>query len=155
MKVKDVMNPNVVFCKPDDTVREAAKILKENSVSGAPVLESKELVGIVSEADLLRLLILPEKGELWLPSPFEVIEVPIRELLGWEETKKMLSDVGSTKVEEIMTKEVYTISSEASVEEASEHMIRHKINRLPVIDEDNHVVGIVTRGDIIEGLAKL
>ena len=155
MKVKDVMNPNVVFCKPDDTVREAAKILKENSVSGAPVLEDEELVGIVSEADLLRLLILPEKGELWLPSPFEVIEVPIRELLGWEETKKMLSDVGSTKVEEIMTREVYTISFEASVEEASEHMIRHKINRLPVIDEDNHVVGIVTRGDIIEGLAKL
>ena len=73
MKVKDVMNPNVVFCKPDDTVREAAKILKENSVSGAPVLEDEELVGIVSEADLLKLLILPEKGELWLPSPFEVI----------------------------------------------------------------------------------
>jgi CBS domain-containing protein len=40
MKVKDVMNPNVVFCKPGDTVREAAKILKENNISGAPVLES-------------------------------------------------------------------------------------------------------------------
>ncbi len=155
MKVKDVMNPNVVFCKPDDTVREAAKILKEKSISGIPVLEGEKLVGILSEADLLRLLILPERGELWLPSPFEVIEVPIRELLGWEETKEMLSDVGSTKVEEIMTKEVHTISSEASVEEASEHMIRHKINRLPVTDEDNRVVGIVTRGDIIEGLAKL
>jgi len=154
MKVKDVMNSNVVFCKPDDTVREAARILKENNVSGAPVLEGEELVGIISEADLLKLLILPEKGELWLPSPFEVIEVPIRELLGWEETKKMLSDVGSTKIEEIMTREVHTISSEASIEEASEHMIRHRINRLPVT-EDNRVVGIITRGDIIEGLAKL
>jgi CBS domain-containing protein len=66
----------------------------------------------------------------------------------------MLSDVGSTKIEEIMTKDVYTISSEASVEEASEHMVRHRINRLPVM-ENNRVVGIVTRGDIIEGLAKL
>ena len=46
MKVKDVMNPNVVFCKPGDTVREAAKILKENNISGAPVLEGDELVGI-------------------------------------------------------------------------------------------------------------
>ena len=154
MKVKDVMNPNVVFCKPDDTVREAARVLKENNISGAPVLDGEELVGIISEADLLKLLILPEKGELWLPSPFEVIEVPIRELLGWEETKKMLSDVGSTKIEEIMIKDVHTISSEASVEEASEHMIRHRINRLPVI-ENGYVVGIVTRGDIIEGLAKL
>lgn len=154
MKVKDVMNPKVVFCKPDDTVREAAKILKENNIGGVPVLKGDELVGIISEGDLLKLLIIPEKGELWLPSPFEVIEVPIRELLGWEDTKKMLSDVGSTKIEEIMTKDVHTISSEASVEEASEHMVRHRINRLPVT-EDNHLVGIVTRGDIIDGLAKL
>jgi CBS domain-containing protein len=154
MKVKDVMNSNVVFCKPDDTVREAARVLKENNVSGAPILEGEELVGIISEADLLKLLILPERGELWLPSPFEVIEVPIRELLGWEETKKMLSDVGSIKIEEIMTKDVHTISSEASIEEASEHMIRHRINRLPVTADDR-VVGIITRGDIIEGLAKL
>lgn len=154
MKVKDVMNPKVVFCKPDDTVREAAKILKENNISGVPVLKGDELVGIISEGDLLKLLIIPEKGELWLPSPFEVIEVPIRELLGWEDTKKMLSDVGSTKIEEIMTKDVHTISSEASVEEASEHMVRYRINRLPVT-EDNHLVGIVTRGDIIDGLAKL
>lgn len=154
MKVKDVMNPNVVFCKPDDTVREVAKILKENNISGVPVIEDEELVGVVSEGDLLKLLIIPEKGELLLPSPFEVIEVPIREYLGWEETKKILSDVGSIKVEEIMTKEVHTIPSEASVEEASEHMVRHRINRLPVI-EDDRVVGIVTRGDIIEGLAKL
>jgi CBS domain-containing protein len=154
MKVKDVMNPNVVFCKPDDTVREVAKILRENNISGIPVLEGEELLGVVSEGDLLKLLIIPEKGELWLPSPFEVIEVPIREYLGWEETKKILSDVGSIKVEEIMTKDVYTISSEASVEEASEHMVRHRINRLPVLENDR-VVGIVTRGDIIEGLAKL
>jgi len=154
MKVKDVMNPNVVFCKPDDTIREAAKVLKVNNISGAPVLEGRKLVGIVSEADLLKLLVMPEKGNLWLPSPFEVIEVLIRELLSWEDTKKMLSDVGSTKVEEMMTKDVRTISSEASVEEASELMIRHRINRLPVM-ENNHVVGIVTRGDIIEGLAKL
>ena len=131
MKVKDVMNPNVVFCKPDNTVREAAKILKENNISGAPILEGGELVGIISEADLLKLLIVPEKGDLWLPSPFEVIEIPIRELIGWEETKRMLSDVGSTKIEEIMTKDVHTISSEASVE------------------------GMITRGDIIKGLAKL
>lgn len=154
MIVKDVMNPDVVFCKPDDTVREAAKILKENNISGAPVLEDGQLVGIVSEADLLELLVIPEKGDLWLPSPFEVIEVPLRELFSWEETKKMLSDVGSTKVEEMMTKNVHTIDSEASVEEASELMVRRRINRLPVMENDR-VVGIVTRGDIIKGLAKL
>lgn len=154
MKVKDIMNPDVVFCRPDNTVREAAKILKDNNISGAPVLEDGRLVGVVSEADLLELLVIPEKGNLWLPSPFEVIEVPIRELLSWEETKKMLSDVGSTKIEEMMKKDVHTISSEASIEEASELMVRRRINRLPVTENDR-VVGIITRGDIIKGLAKL
>lgn len=154
MKVKDIMNPDVVFCKPEDSVRDTAKILKEHNVSGAPVIEDGKLVGIVSEADLLKLLVLPEHGGLWLPSPFEVIEVPIRELLSWEETKSMLSDVGSKQVGEMMKKEVYTISPEASVEEASELMIRHRINRLPVVEE-GRVVGIVTRGDIIQGIAKI
>ena len=154
MKVKDVMNPDVVFCKPEDSVRDTAKILKENNISGAPVLEDGKLVGIVSEADLLKLLVLPEHGGLWLPSPFEVIEVPIRELLSWEETKNMLSDVGTKQIGDMMKKEVYTISPDASVEEASELMIRHRINRLPVVEE-GRVVGIVTRGDIIQGLAKI
>jgi len=154
MKVKDIMNSDVVFCKPEDSVRDTAKILKENNISGAPVLEDGKLVGIVSEADLLKLLVLPEHGGLWLPSPFEVIEVPIRELLSWEETKKMLSDVGTKQIGEMMRKDVYTISPEASVEEASELMIRHRINRLPVVEE-GRVVGIVTRGDIIQGLAKI
>lgn len=154
MKVKDVMNPDVVFCKPEDSVRDTAKILKENNISGAPVLEDGKLVGIVSEADLLKLLVFPEHGGLWLPSPFEVIEVPIRELLSWEETKNMLSDVGTKQIGDMMKKEVYTISPDSSVEEASELMIRHRINRLPVVEE-GRVVGIVTRGDIIQGLAKI
>ncbi|MDD4498655.1 MAG: CBS domain-containing protein, partial [Methanosarcinaceae archaeon] len=101
-----------------------------------------------------KFLVLPEHGGLWLPSPFEVIEVPIRELLSWEDTKKVLSDVGAKTVREIMKTDVYTVSPEASVEDASELMVRHRINRLPVVEEER-VVGIVTRGDIIQGLAKL
>lgn len=154
MQVKDIMNMDVVFCGPEDTVRETAKLLKEKNISGAPVLEDEKLVGVVSEADLLKFLVLPEHGELWLPSPFEVIEIPIRELLSWEDTKKVLSDVGSKKIREIMEADVYTISPETSVEDASELMVRHRINRLPVIEEEK-VIGIVTRGDIIQGLAKL
>ncbi|MDD2439537.1 MAG: CBS domain-containing protein [Methanosarcinaceae archaeon] len=154
MKVKEIMNTAVVFCGPGDTVRETAKLLKEKNISGAPVLEKGRLVGIISEGDLLKFLILPEQGGLWLPSPFEVIEVPIRELLSWEDTKKVFSDVGAKPVREIMKTEVYTVSPEASIEEASELMVRQRINRLPVM-ENEKVVGIITRGDIIQGLAKL
>ncbi|WP_094228873.1 CBS domain-containing protein [Methanolobus psychrotolerans] len=155
MKVKDVMNPEVVTCAPADTIRAVAQLLKQNSISGLPVVDEGEVVGIVSEGDILKLLKVPEHTGLWLPSPFEVIEVPIRELLNWEETKNMLEDVGSKSITEIMKKHVYTVSPEDSIQEASAVITRHKINRLPVVDEDGQLVGIVTRGDIIDGLGQL
>ncbi len=155
MKVKDVMNPDVVTCAPDDAIRDVAQLLKQESISGLPVADEGKVVGIVSEGDILKLLEVPEHGGLWLPSPFEVIEVPIRELLNWEETKNMLDDVGSKPIEDIMTKHVYTVSPEDSIQEASTIITKHKINRLPVVDEDEQLVGIVTRGDIIDGLGQL
>lgn len=155
MKVKDVMNPDVVTCAPDDAIRDVAQLLKQESISGLPVTDEGKVVGIVSEGDILKLLEVPEHGGLWLPSPFEVIEVPIRELLNWEETKNMLDDVGSKPIEDIMTKHVYTVSPEDSIQEASTIITKHKINRLPVVDEDEQLVGIVTRGDIIDGLGQL
>ncbi|TGC08447.1 CBS domain-containing protein [Methanolobus halotolerans] len=154
MKVKDVMNPDVVVCSPNDTIGDVARLLKQNDISGLPVVDDGKVVGVVSEGDLLRLLEVPEHGGLWLPSPFEVIEVPIRELINWEDTKRMLDDVGSQPVEDIMRTNVYTISPEDSIEKASAIITKHKINRLPVI-EGGLLVGIVTRGDIIRGLGKL
>ena len=154
MNVKDVMNSNVVSCKPDDEISSAAQLLKEHNISGLPVVDEGKVVGIVTEADLLKLLEVPEHGGLWLPSPFEVIEIPIRELINWEDTKHMLTDIGSKPVKEIMESEVYTISADSSIEDASSMMIKHKVNRLPVMDNGT-IVGIITRGDIIRGLAEI
>jgi FOG: CBS domain len=155
MDVKDVMNPNVVTCSLDTPIREVAQLMKQESVSGIPVVDEGKVVGIVSEGDILKLLTVPEHGGLWLPSPFEVIEVPIRELLNWEETKNMLEDIGSKPIREIMTKSVYAIGPDASIEDAAAVITKHKINRLPVVYEDGTLVGIITRGDIIYGLGQL
>ncbi|WP_406660822.1 CBS domain-containing protein [Methanolobus sp. ZRKC3] len=154
MKVQDVMNPDVIACSPDDSIRDVAQLLKEKDISGLPILEDGNLVGIVSEGDLLRLLDVPEHKGLWLPSPFEVIEVPIRELISWEDSKHMLEDLGSKPISEIMKKNVYTVSPSDSIQDASAIITKHKINRLPVI-EDEKIVGIITRGDIIRGLGKV
>ena len=152
MNVKDVMNSDVVSCKPDDEISSAAQLLKEHDISGLPVVEEGKVVGIVTEADVLKLLEVPEHGGLWLPSPFEVFEIPIRELINWEDTKHMLIDIGSKPISDIMESEVYTISADSSIEDASSIMVKHKINRLPVVDNGT-IVGIITRGDIIRGLA--
>ncbi|NPE28935.1 CBS domain-containing protein [Methanococcoides sp. SA1] len=152
MKVKDIMSSNVIVCSPQDTISSTAQLLKKENISGVPVVDEGKVVGIVSEVDLLKLLNIPEHGGLWLPSPFEIIEIPIRELISWEDSKKMLSDVGSKPVSDIMEKDVFTLGPESSVEDASISMARHKINRLPVVD-NGELVGLITRGDIIRGLA--
>ncbi|NYT19117.1 MAG: CBS domain-containing protein [Methanosarcinales archaeon] len=152
MKVKDIMSSSVIVCSPEDPISSVAQLLKKENISGVPVVSGGSVVGIVSEGDLLKLLEIPEHGGLWLPSPFEVIEIPIRELISWEDTKKMLSDVGSRPVSDIMEKDIFTVGLESSVEDASRLMTKHKINRLPVVDDDE-LVGIITRGDIIRGLA--
>ncbi|MGB3906947.1 MAG: CBS domain-containing protein [Methanomethylovorans sp.] len=153
MQVKDIMNTDVIVCDPRTTISEASQLLKKHNISGLPVVENGKVVGIVSEGDLLKLLEVPEPGGLWLPSPFEVIEIPIRELLNWEETKHMLDDIGSKPVREIMQKNVHVISPENSIQDAAKLITKYKVNRLPVI-EDGVLVGIITRGDIIHGLGR-
>ena len=153
MKIESIMNKNVIFCKSDDKISSIANKLKMHNISGMPVIEENEVVGIISEADLLRLLKIPEREDLLLPSPFEIIELPIRELVSLESVKKMLTNIGSKPVKSIMETNISVISKDSSIEDASKLMIENKINRLPVVD-GKKLIGIVTRGDIIQGLAK-
>jgi len=153
LKVKDVMNTEVITCTPDETVKNAAQVLKKHRISGLPVVKNNELAGIVTETDILKLLKTHSAGgDLWLPSPFEVIEVPLREFIGWEELKHSLESIENKPVEKIMTTRVYTVLPGDSIETASEKMVKHRINRLPVVEKEK-LVGIVARGDIIKSLA--
>jgi CBS domain-containing protein len=142
MKVVDVMNPTVISVTPDTTVRECIKLLRENKISGVPVVAGRNIVGIITENDVLSLLEIPEHTGYWLPSPLEIIEVPVSE------------DVGEWTVDRVMKKPVHTIEGDADIETATEHMIRHKINRLPVVDATGQLIGIVTRHDIMRGIAE-
>ncbi|HPT37955.1 MAG TPA: CBS domain-containing protein [Methanothrix sp.] len=152
MKVRDVMNVKPVTVQAEAPVSEAAKLLRKNKISGMPVLDGEKLVGVVSESDLLRLLSVEEdEGSLWLPSPFEIFEVPFRDLVKWEKMHVALDEIPNKKVMHVMSRNLHEVSPDDSIEEAAGIMTRHRINRLPVV-EDGRLVGIVTRGDIISGL---
>jgi CBS domain-containing protein len=153
MKIEDVMNKDVITCAPDDSLSHLANLFKENHISGLPVVDKGKVVGLVSETDLLKLFKMPEySNELWLPSPFEIIEIPIRNLVQIEETKKNLENLKLRPVKDIMTKDVHAISPQDDLEDASSIMVKYKINRLPVID-NGKLVGIVARSDILRGLS--
>jgi CBS domain-containing protein len=147
------MNVRPITVPAEANISEAARLLRENKISGLPVLDGEKLVGIVSESDLLRLLSVEdeEEGSLWLPSPFEVFEVPFRDLVKWERMQSNLKDNQTKSVADVMSRNLHEVGPDDSVEEAASIMTRHRINRLPVV-EDGRLVGIVTRGDIISGL---
>jgi len=152
MKISEIMTKNPITVSADDPVRTAASLLRTHKIGGLPVMEQDRLVGIVTESDIIELL---ETGrlsdDLWLPSPLEVIEVPIRELVNWEKTKIALTDIGDKKIREIMSHPVITIDEDADIEDAASLMLSHKIARLPVV-KDDRLIGIVTRADIVRGV---
>jgi len=141
------MTREVITLSPEASIEEAAKQLRENKISGAPVVDGDRIVGILSEADLMRLLE-EESINLVFPSPLELIELPIKMHHQLKETIKKLA---ASKVKDVMTREVITIDEEGSIEEAARLMAKHGINRLPVV-KDGKLVGIVTRADVIKAM---
>jgi CBS domain-containing protein len=152
MKVLDIMSRKPVVVSAKDPVRKAAALMKENNIGGLPVMEGDELVGIITDSDIMKLL---ETGkisdDLWLPSPLEIIEVPVREMINWEKTKHALTNIGDQHVEKVMSSPPVTIGPDADIEEAASIMLHEKVARLPVV-EDGILVGIVARSDIVHGI---
>lgn len=152
MLVRDVMTRDPIVVPIQATVRVAAGLLKKNHIGGLPVVDGEKLAGIVTESDILSLLDTGKiSDDLWLPSPLELIEVPIREYINWEKTKRALSDIGDTPVSSVMSHPVITVTEDTDIEEAASLMLKRKIARLPVVREEK-VVGIVTRADIVQGV---
>ena len=118
-------------------------------------MDGKKLHGIITESDIISLL---ETGrisdDLWLPSPLEIIEVPIRELINWEKTRHALTNIGDTEVRSVMSSPAVTADEEMEIEEAASIMLHKKIARLPVMRGDR-LVGIITRADIVRAVGAM
>lgn len=142
-KVSDVMTHLVVALRPHDTIHHAAHSLLTNRISGAPVVERGRLVGVVSEVDLVAAYAPPAPRG----SHFAATD-PLMFLLKGTVPRR----VDHTTVEAVMTKHVVTVSPHASIWEAAALIDRHGIRRLPVVDTDGYVVGILARSDLVRAM---
>ncbi len=133
MLVRKKMNKNLVTIEKNERMTVAKKILKEKNIRHLPVVEGKKLIGLVTNMDI-------RKAEA---SPATSLE--IREL-------HYLLD--KLTVQEIMTRNVLTISPDISVEEAATLLHDNKIGCLPVV-EDGNLVGIITEDDVMEILIEV
>lgn len=152
MLVKDVMAKKPVVATTDMPLRDAVALLRKHHIGGLPVMEGDDLAGMLTESDIIAQL---ETGrisdDLWLPSPLEVIEIPIREYVNWEKTKHALRNIGDTLVKKVMTHRVVTATEDMDIEAAASLMLKEGISRLPVL-RGKKLVGIITRADIVQGV---
>lgn len=146
------MTPDPVTVRVDSPVREAAGLLRKYHIGGLPVMDGEQVAGIVTETDILSLLDVGDlSDDLWLPSPLEVIEVPVREFINWEKTKRALTDIGDMEVRRVMSSPVIATDEDSDIADAASLMLHEGIARLPVL-RDGKLVGIVTRADIVQGI---
>jgi len=155
MKINSVMTKDVVTLLQEDTIRSASLKMAEKNISGAPVLNGDgKLIGMLSEADVLRSLKTTTKTLQMVFPSLSSIGVSFREQLTEKEALEAYQDVENMTVKELMTLDVVTVSSDDELRDAISQMVAKGINRLPVVDKMGKVVGIITRGDILRGIAQ-
>lgn len=147
MKVKDIMTSEVITVSIGDSVEQCAKLLQEYNISGLPVLdEAGKVAGIVTEGDLIR-----RASRVKAPGYLEILGGLI--YLG--SPKKFVEELQramSLEAGQLMSKNVITVSPEDTIEKAATLMVEKKISRIPVLDEQGRLIGIVSRRDIMGSL---
>jgi CBS-domain-containing membrane protein len=135
--VKDVMTTRVIWVKKDTSFRDMAIALRKYRVSAFPVLDDGKVIGVVSEADML--------AKEALDSEPEGMPGMIVGLLRRREHEK----ARGTTAGDLMTSPPVTFGPDAPIERAARLMYTRRVKRLPVVDADSHLVGIVSRVDLL------
>ena len=120
-KCSEVMTKDPVCCLPNDSVAKVAELMKNENIGSIPVIESQQtqkLVGIVTDRDLALKIV--SEGR----------------------------DAKSTNVEAVMTRKVVTCFAGDDLQKALNVMAGHQLRRIPVVDNDNKIVGIIAQADV-------
>jgi len=145
MKAKEIMTKEVVSIKPEDNVKEALAFLFKMRISGLPVIDVQgRLVGMFTEKDILRQI---------LPSYLEKVGRFVYEE-NPKSIKKKFQDLVNLSISQLMRKDVITIDSDTSLCEVARVMLTQNIRRIPVLDKEKKVVGIVSREDVVRAYAR-
>jgi CBS domain-containing protein len=144
LRVVDVMSQDVVWARPDTPLKELVGLLIGRAYRAVPVVdEAERVVGIVTNGDLV------ERGGLAMR--LDLLATASREAIQRE--LAILAEDGRTAAE-VMTREVITVPPDISVLEAARLMAQRRLKRLPVVDATGHLLGIVSRVDLLRTVAQ-
>lgn len=148
VKVREIMETNVVTIDPDATVRELAEILAKNNISGLPVVDKAGgLLGVVTEGDVIL-----EDAELHFPHYIQFLDSIIY-LESVRKFEERLRKAVGVKVGDVMSTDLLTVDPDMSVRQVATIMADNNVNRVPVMENDR-LVGIVARADIVRAIAE-
>ena len=149
MTLQEIMNKYPITVGKDEQITNVAKLMvKHNLTAIAVVDEDNKLIGIVSEGDLLYKKVRPHA-----PHYINILGANIY-YGGIGEYDAQFKKLVATKVEEIMTTEVITAYADAEVEVTVGAMVEKHLKNLPVVDDAYHLVGMVSRHDIMKLIAE-
>lgn len=135
--VSEVMTKNVISVKKDADIHEVSRLLSENKISGLPVVDDdNHVVGVITEADVLSMAGL-KKGHTFKDIIRHILGEPI------PERKE------GNKVEDVMTSPAITTRPDVDIKEVARIFDEKRIKRLPVVDDENKLIGIISRADIV------
>lgn len=152
MTVTDIMTKSVISVHPEDSLVSAAKVIMEHDLDGVPVVDNNGLLkGIVTQYDLIS-----RASALHLPT----MQFLLQNMAVYQKDKKDfqhdVDEVTSLKVEGLMNTDPLVFQEHTSYEDAVlAFKNHHRVNPVPVIDEQRHVVGVVSRFDILRPLGEL
>ncbi|MFH1655752.1 MAG: CBS domain-containing protein [Candidatus Omnitrophota bacterium] len=145
MRVETIMVKEVITLKQEMNVQDAMQKLMERKISGLPVVDdNNKVVGMFTEKSILMEI---------LPSYVEKVGHFVYEV----DPKKLIDKVEKLhqiKVKEIMRKEVITVKKDTSLTEVAKIMLVQKIRRIPVVDDDNSLIGLIARQDVLKFFSK-
>jgi len=145
------MERDVVTVRPDADVESLLRLMRQHELPGVPVTdETGRLVGIVTEHDLI---LRDEDADLHLPHHIDLWGGVIF-LESVKHYEERLRRAFAAEVSDMMTPDPITVGPDAPVEQAAKLIAERKHNRLPVVDAEGKLLGVVTRVDVLEALTR-
>jgi CBS domain-containing protein len=145
MQVQDIMTRDVVAVQPGTPVTAVARLFREHSISGMPVVDEEgKVVGIITELDLIARHARPH-----FPSYVAFLDSIIY-LEGTKRYRESMRHILATTAGELMSAPVHTVSPGMDVQDLAGMMVEHRWNPFPVLDEEGRMIGIVSHTDMLK-----
>lgn len=147
--VRQIMKTDIATVSPDDSVSTVASLMASRSLVGVPVVEDGTMIGIITDSDIIA-----READVDAPTPVAFLDAIFMADAGRsfdEEVRHALA----VNARQLMTAPVISIRDSATLTHVATLMIDEGVNPVPVLDDDNNLVGLVSRGDLVRVIAAL